>query len=97
MWRECPDQLLFPHPVCLETLPAETTKQIYEIFRLCGTIVAKAIVDDRQIDLPISPLFWRLCLGSQLSIFDMQKLDPAVFSTLAEFSIIANKAAEVEK
>lgn len=97
MWRECADNLLFPHPVCLESLPAESTKQIYEVFRLCGTIVAKAIVDDRQIDLPISPLFWRLCLGSQLSIFDMQKLDPTVFSTLAEFSIIANKAAEVEK
>lgn len=97
MWRECADNLLFPHPVCLETLPAESTKQIYEVFRLCGTIVAKAIVDDRQIDLPISPLFWRLCLGSQLSIFDMQKLDPTVFSTIAEFSIVANKAAEVEK
>ena len=27
----------------------------------------------------------------------MQKLDPTVFSTLAEFSIIANRAVEVEK
>lgn len=97
MWREGTDNLLFPNPVCLESLPAESTKKIYEVFRLCGTIVAKAIVDDRQIDLPISPLFWRLCLGAQLSIFDMQKLDPSVFNTLAEFSIIANKAAEVEK
>lgn len=97
MWRECADNLLFPYPVCLASLPAETTKQIYEVFRLCGTIVAKAIVDDRQIDLPISPLFWRLCLGGQLSIFDMQRLDASVFGTLAEFSIIANRAAEVEK
>lgn len=76
MWRLATDNLLFPNPVCLESLPAESTKKIYEVFRLCGTIVAKAIVDDRQIDLPISPLFWRLCLGAQLSIFDMQKLDP---------------------
>ena len=97
MWRECADNLLFPYPLSLENLSAESTKQVYEVFRLCGTIVAKAIVDDRQIDLLISPLFWRLCLGSQLSIFDMQKLDPSVFATLAEFSIIANKAAEVEK
>lgn len=97
MWRECTDNLLFPYPVCLACLPAETTKQVYEVFRLCGTIVAKAIVDDRQVDLPISPLFWRLCLGAQLSIFDMQKLDVNVFNTLAEFSIVAKRAAEVER
>lgn len=97
MWRECADNLLYPAPVSLESLPSETIKQIYEVFRLCGTLVAKAVVDDRQIDLPISPLFWRLCLGEQLSIFDVQKLDATVFGTLAEFSIVAAKAAEVEK
>ena len=97
MWRQCADNLLFPRPVCLRELPADAVKQIYEIFRLCGTIVAKAIVDDRQIDLPISPLFWRLCIGSQMSIFDLQKLDDSVFRTLAEFQIVASRAAEVEK
>ena len=35
-----------------------------------GPAVAKAIVDDRQSDLPISPIFWKLCLGHQMSIFD---------------------------
>lgn len=59
--------------------------------------MAKAIVDDRQIDLPISPLFWRLCMGSQMSIFDVHKLDETVFSTLAEFQVVANKAKEIEK
>lgn len=70
---------------------------MYEIFRLCGTIVAKAIVDDRQIDLPISPLFWRLCMGAQMSIFDMQKLDETIFNTLAEFQVISTKADAVER
>jgi len=64
MWRHAGDNLLFPAPVCIKTFPQEKIKKIYEVFRLCGTIVAKAIVDDRQIDLPISPLFWRLCLGA---------------------------------
>jgi E3 ubiquitin-protein ligase TRIP12 len=71
MWRQTADNLLFPSAVCIKSFSQETIKQIYEIFRLCGTIVAKAIVDDRQIDLPISPLFWKLCMGSQLRIFDM--------------------------
>ena len=47
MWRLAADNLLFPSPVCLRSLAPEYIKQIYEIFRLCGTIVAKAIVDDR--------------------------------------------------
>mmetsp|Transcript_11610 Transcript_11610/g.17585 ORF Transcript_11610/g.17585 Transcript_11610/m.17585 type:complete len:86 (+) Transcript_11610:1459-1716(+) len=85
MWRLTADNLLFPSPVCIKTFSPDVIKQIYEIFRLCGTIVAKAIVDDRQIDLPISPLFWRLCLGHQMSIFDMKKLDADIFGTLAEF------------
>lgn len=85
MWRQATDNLLFPSPVCIRSTPQEKVKQIYDVFRLCGTIVAKAIVDDRQIDLPISPLFWKLCLGHQLSIFDYQKLDVSIFNTLAEF------------
>lgn len=97
MWRQATDNLLFPSPVCIRTFPQEKIKEIYDVFRLCGTIVAKAIVDDRQIDLPISPLFWNLCLGHQLSIFDYQKLDGSIFNTLAEFQIIANKADEIEQ
>jgi E3 ubiquitin-protein ligase TRIP12 len=97
MWRLATDNLLFPSPICIRTFPQDKVKQIYDIFRLCGTIVAKAIVDDRQIDLPISPLFWKLCLGQQLSIFDYQKLDMTIFNTLAEFQIVANKAEEIEQ
>ena len=97
MWRQATDNLLFPSPVCIRTFPQEKIKEIYDVYRLCGTIVAKAIVDDRQIDLPISPLFWNLCLGHQLSIFDYQKLDGSIFNTLAEFQIIANKADEIEQ
>ena len=47
MWRHAGDNLLFPAPVCIKTFPQEKIKKIYEVFRLCGTIVAKAIVDDR--------------------------------------------------
>lgn len=36
-------------------------------------------------------------MGSQMSIFDVQKLDETVFNTLAEFQVIAAKARSVEK
>lgn len=64
MWRNTQDNLLFPSPVCIREFSKESQQKILEVFRLCGTIVAKAMTDDRQIDLPISPLFWKLCLGS---------------------------------
>jgi len=47
MWRLASDNTLFPTPVCIKSFPQDKIKQIYEIFRLAGTLVAKAIVDDR--------------------------------------------------
>ena len=47
MWRVTTDGMLFPSPVCIKSFSQEKIKQIYEIYRLAGTIVAKAIVDDR--------------------------------------------------
>ena len=71
------------------------------MFRLCGQIIAKAIVDDRQIDLSISPLFWRICMGSaekmKMSIFDVKALDENLYKFLAFIQIQANKAADVER
>mmetsp|Transcript_15893 Transcript_15893/g.26788 ORF Transcript_15893/g.26788 Transcript_15893/m.26788 type:complete len:315 (-) Transcript_15893:624-1568(-) len=96
MWRLTKENLLFPSPLCIETFEQDKIKEIYEIYRLCGTIVAKAIVDDRQIDLPVSPLFWKLCLGRKLTLFDLKTLDESVFKTMSEFQIIANKLHEIE-
>jgi E3 ubiquitin-protein ligase TRIP12 len=97
MWRMTKDNHLFPSPVCLISFPPDKIKQIYEMFRMCGTIVAKAIVDDRQIDMPISPLFWKLCLGDKLTIFDLRTIDEAVFGTVAEFQSVCNKLHEIEE
>lgn len=63
MWRTVGNDDLFPTPICLKTFDQSKIKQIYEMFRLAGTLIAKAIVDDRQIDMPISPIFWKVCLG----------------------------------
>lgn len=69
----------------MKSIDFDVTKQIYEIFRLCGTVIAKAIVDDRQIDLPISPLFWKLCMGAQTTIYDLKSIDTQIYETMVEF------------
>ena len=37
--------------------------EVMKLFRLAGTFIAKSIVDDKLIDLPISNLMWDLLLG----------------------------------
>ncbi len=61
-----PDNGLFPAPLALTTgngSSNEEIQKVYELFRLAGTMIAKSIVDDRLIDLPLSSLFWDLLLG----------------------------------
>ena len=101
MWRTTNDGHLYPAPICPGKADHTITKNVYEVFKLCGQIVAKAIADDRQIDLPISSLFWKLCMGgserSQLSLFDLKLLDEGIYKLVAPLQICANKVAEVEQ
>lgn len=41
----------------------EEVNEVMQLFRLAGTFLAKSIVDDKLIDLPISSLMWDLLLG----------------------------------
>ena len=36
--------------------------KIEAAFRLAGTVIARAILDERVLDLPLSPLFWSIVL-----------------------------------
>ena len=38
-------------------------KEVSDLFRMAGTFIAKSIVDNKLIDLPISRLMWDLLLG----------------------------------
>ena len=64
LWRkDVKDNCLFPAPIDIRKLNPEEIKRIGELFRMAGTFVAKSIVDDRLIELPISPLMWKILLG----------------------------------
>ena len=62
-WIVCePDGVLFPAPIDVKSLTQDQLKQVSDLFRLAGTFVAKSIVDNKLIDLPISRLMWDLLL-----------------------------------
>ena len=60
-------------------------------------MIAKSISDDRLIDLPLSPLFWDLVLGKKMNIFDLERIDPALFKVFADLQILANKKRDLDK
>ena len=57
------DGTLFPAPLDRKSMSEEEVNEVMQLFRLAGTFLAKSIVDDKLIDLPISSLMWDLLLG----------------------------------
>jgi hypothetical protein len=71
VWRQ--GESLFPAP----TLRPDT-----ETFTFIGRVVGKALVDDRLLDLPLSPVFWKLVFSQAVSAEDLRFVDLALSTTL---------------
>ena len=56
-----------------------------------GLFVAKSIVDNRLIDLPINGLMWDLMLGKKKNLFDLKALDASLFDLVSELQVMANR------
>lgn len=64
LWYKTTNNTLFPAPVF--TLEEKSERENY--FKLLGFLIARALYDDRLIDLPISSLFWDLVLDRVIFI-----------------------------
>ena len=98
MWRQnTADGCLYPR--CLQITPEnqEHVQAICDKFHLAGVFVAKSILDDRLIDLPISELMWDLIFERKKSLFDLKKLDSNMFSLFSELQMMANKKQEIDQ
>lgn len=78
LWRRTDSNMLFPSPIdpyelrypdrakSRKRLPSPDQRRDVEkfqlLFRCAGTIAARAILDERVVDLPFHPLFWDLVL-----------------------------------
>lgn len=54
LWRKMDDLSYFPSPLDISKTSNEEISRIYELFRVAGGMMAKAITDDRLFDLPLS-------------------------------------------
>lgn len=84
---------LFPRPWS-PSLTAATSKTYSEVngkFSLLGQVVAKALQDGRVLDLPFSKAFYKLILGKDLDLYDIQSFDPALGKALLEFQALVER------
>jgi len=72
---------LFPRPLPPGRHRLETSS-ISRNFRLLGRFVAKALQDCRLLDLPLSPVMYRLILGRKVDLYTLRAVDPALSTSL---------------
>lgn len=80
IWRK--NTLLFP-------APHQLMQNNY--FNFIGKIVGKAIVDRRYIDLPLSPVFWKLVHKKAATMKDVSEIEPSLGKTLLELQSILDQ------
>lgn len=64
LWYKTTNNSLFPSPL----LDKHQKKERENIFMLLGFLIARALYDDRLIDLPLNSLFWDLVLDRVIMI-----------------------------
>jgi len=75
MWRDdVPDHQLFPRAIDLATVDREILIEVCRLFQMTGIFMAKSIVDNRLIDMPMSPLMWDLIFGKEVNLFSLKPL-----------------------
>ncbi|XP_020553308.1 E3 ubiquitin-protein ligase UPL4 isoform X3 [Sesamum indicum] len=84
---------LFPRPwsPSLSASSSSVYSDVIEKFSLLGYIVAKALQDGRVLDLPFSKALYKLILGKELSLYDIQSFDPASGRALLEFQAVVER------
>lgn len=89
---------LFPRPWSSASNTCDGT-QFFEVlkkFVLLGQIVAKALQDGRVLDLPFSKAFYKVILGQELTLYDIQSFDPGLGRTLLEFQALVDRKKFLE-
>ncbi|KAL8149850.1 hypothetical protein AgCh_006752 [Apium graveolens] len=82
---------LFPRPWSSEVSNGVQFTEVIKKYTLLGQVVAKALQDGRILDLPFSKAFYKLILGQDLTLYDIQSFDPGLGTTLIEFQAIVER------
>jgi hypothetical protein len=71
MWKETPDHSLFPAMIAQKKMKGGERKKVATFFETIGTVIGRALKDDRIVDLPFSPLFWKIVFEETVGLEDL--------------------------
>jgi E3 ubiquitin-protein ligase TRIP12 len=73
---------LFPLPIQPDADSTDAKRKREELWSFIGTFVAKALLDNRLLDLPLSIPFLKWMLGKPLTFHDLSIIDPELHASL---------------
>ena len=88
---------LYPRAVAQSADGAGVPARTLQLFTFMGKFVAKAMLDNRLVDLPFCTTFYRQLLGAQLSLHDLAEVNPSLAGTLKRLQNLAHSRAALLK
>jgi E3 ubiquitin-protein ligase TRIP12 len=81
-----------------EVLESTAGKKVMRLFRTLGQLLARAILDGRRLDLPLSPVFYQWLLGREaaLDASNLADVDAALAQSLSGLQAVAKAKARIE-
>lgn len=97
MWKETSDNTLYPNPLNFKKRTAKQRRRVEKYFELVGTLIARSLMDERLIDLPISPIFWKIVFSETAVLEDLEKLDKMLYKGLKMIQDMIDKKNSKEE
>ncbi|KAJ1261374.1 hypothetical protein BS78_09G024900 [Paspalum vaginatum] len=89
---------LFPKPWSSSSalLRGVDFSNVLQKFKLLGHLVARAVLDGRILDIPLSKAFYKVLLEQELDIYDIPSFDPELGKTVIEFQALVRRKKFLE-
>jgi E3 ubiquitin-protein ligase TRIP12 len=82
---------LYPRPIAQGADGSGVPARTLQLFGFMGKFVAKAMLDNRLVDLPFCQTFYKQLLGEPLSIADLAEVNPSLASQLQKLQRLAHQ------
>uniref|UniRef100_A0A0E0H8V4 HECT-type E3 ubiquitin transferase n=1 Tax=Oryza nivara TaxID=4536 RepID=A0A0E0H8V4_ORYNI len=90
---------LFPQPWSSANTSSQgiSLSNVVQKFKLLGHLVARAVLDGRVLDIPLSKAFYKIMLEQDLDIYDIPSFDPKLGKTVMEFQALVKRKKFLEE
>ncbi|KAL3926392.1 MAG: hypothetical protein SGPRY_003317 [Prymnesium sp.] len=82
---------LFPKAIQQDADGTGVPARVTQLFTFMGRFIAKAMLDNRLVDLPLSVPFLRSILGLHLGISDLAEINPQLAKTLTRLQALVRR------